>query len=63
LPAEQVQALIAGLPTSFEDPRQQVIHGENIEMSPVAEMKKNTNLAPVLPIVSASSSTISRSSK
>ena len=26
LPAEKVQALIAGLPTSFEDPRQQVIY-------------------------------------
>jgi 4-carboxymuconolactone decarboxylase len=63
LPAEQVQPLIAVLPTSFEDPRQQVIYGENIETNPVAEMKKNTNLAPVLPIVSASSSTISRSSK
>ena len=25
LPAEKVQALIAGLPTSFEDPRQQVV--------------------------------------
>src|SRR5271156_5551306 len=26
LPAEKVQALIAGLPTNFEDPRQQVIY-------------------------------------
>ena len=26
LPAEKVQALIAGLPTSFEDPRQQVVY-------------------------------------
>ena len=26
LPAEKVEALIAGLPTSFEDPRQQVIY-------------------------------------
>ena len=26
LPSEKVQALIAGLPTSFEDPRQQVIY-------------------------------------
>ena len=26
LPAEKVQAIVAGLPTSFEDPRQQVIY-------------------------------------